>query len=176
MSKYGHLGFRLVAFPTNQFAADAPGSSECERAFMHFKVPPNNHTGVEPYAVFDKESPSGEPLIVNGPGTHPLWFFLKMATPSPKGGLLDVPWTWTSYLVGKNGQPLEQFLPERSPLEAEDQIRELLGLPPLSAEAVAERIKRMDAALVNLNRTAGSKYHRKVCHEEGNTTHEEGAW
>lgn len=33
MEKYGKDGFRIVAFPCNQFGGQAPGSSEEERAF-----------------------------------------------------------------------------------------------------------------------------------------------
>ena len=33
MEKYGKDGFRIIAFPCNQFGGQAPGSSEEERAF-----------------------------------------------------------------------------------------------------------------------------------------------
>jgi glutathione peroxidase len=60
-------------------------------------------------------------IDVNGPSTAPVYRFLKSATPNEAGE--DLPWNFTKFLVGRDGQVIQRLGPTTTP----EQIAELLG-------------------------------------------------
>ena len=74
-----------------------------------------------------------EPVWVNGPETHPVWAFLKaseahsMRESDPKRGYFQrgfeegspgarlVPWNWSFFVVGRDGQVLDRLDAGASP-------------------------------------------------------------
>lgn len=64
LERYRSLGFRVLAFPCNQFGYQEPGTDDCARAYFHEHVPTLGLT------VFDK-------VDVNGPAALDLFTFLK---------------------------------------------------------------------------------------------------
>lgn len=86
---YATLGggekFEILAFPCNQFGNQEPGSCEEVRDFARRRY------GAE-FTIFEK-------VDVNGPGTHPVFHFLKTATK-----VKHIRWNFGVYfLVDKSG-------------------------------------------------------------------------
>jgi len=118
LSKYNSSGFQVLAFPSNQFGAQAPCSSSCERAYMYHK------TGLPEgaFPIFDK-------VIVNGPGAAEVYAILKTGAKIGHDAGFDVMWNYEKFVVDGNGKPLTRYSSTDSPLSAEGVIRTLLGLP-----------------------------------------------
>lgn len=115
LQKYSDRGFQLLAFPCNQFGAQAPCSSNCERAYLYEKL--NITAGQYPVTVFDK-------VDANGPHTAEPYKVVK------KVSVGDVAWNYEKFLVDDSGKAIARFPTTTDPLVAEDSIRELLGLQP----------------------------------------------
>ena len=100
----------VLAFPCNQFGGQEPGSESEIRDFCS-----RNYDVTFP--VFAK-------VDVNGPGAHPLYRYLKSA----KKGFLGreaIPWNFTKFLVGRNGEVLRRYSPRRSPEDIERDLKTL---------------------------------------------------
>lgn len=85
----GSEGLVIMAFPCNQFGGQEPGSNSDIKAFVtKLGVPDNDN-----FLMMDK-------VDVNGRGAHPVYQFLKAATPDRS----DIKWNFASYwLVGRDG-------------------------------------------------------------------------
>jgi glutathione peroxidase len=66
LAKYNSSGFQVMAFPCNQFGAQAPCSSDCERAYMYHKVGLPEGS----FPIFDK-------IDANGPQQPETYAVLK---------------------------------------------------------------------------------------------------
>ena len=101
----------VLAFPCNQFGAQEPGTESEIRDFC------SSHYDVT-FPVFAK-------IDVNGPGTHPLYRYLKSA----KKGFLGreaIAWNFTKFLVGRNGEVLRRYGPRRQPGDIEKDLDALV--------------------------------------------------
>ncbi|XP_072763354.1 uncharacterized protein [Anoplolepis gracilipes] len=99
-------GLRILAFPSNQFAGQEPGTAE---EIFNF---------VKGYNVtFDMFSK----INVNGENAHPLWKWLK----TQKDGFItnDIKWNFTKFIIDKNGKVVERFSPSTEPLEMEETLK-----------------------------------------------------
>jgi len=99
-------GLRILAFPSNQFAGQEPGTSE---EILNF---------VKQYNVtFDML----EKIDVNGENAHPLWKWLK----TNKEGLItnDIKWNFTKFIIDKEGKAVEKFSPTTEPLSMEETLK-----------------------------------------------------
>lgn len=107
--KYSEKGLRILAFPSNQFAGQEPGTSE---EILNF-VKQYNVT----FDMFEK-------IDVNGENAHPLWKWLK----TQKGGLITdaIKWNFTKFIVNKEGKPVERFSPTTEPLSMEENLKKYL--------------------------------------------------
>jgi len=108
---YGGRGFTVLGFPCNQFGAQEPGTADEIGAFCQ-----------KNYGV---SFPMYEKIEVNGPGTHPLFAFLKESAP----GLLaskGIKWNFTKFLVGRDGEVLARYAPATSPLRIRGAIERAL--------------------------------------------------
>jgi glutathione peroxidase len=109
--KYRDRGLVVLGFPCNQFGAQEPGEAAEIANFCSLT-----------YAV---DFPMMRKIDVNGPGTHPLYAYLKHARP----GLLGtegVKWNFTKFLVDRRGEVVERFAPNVTPQALESQIEALL--------------------------------------------------
>nr|ARK19950.1 glutathione peroxidase-like protein [Ampulex compressa] len=99
-------GLRILAFPSNQFGAQEPGSSE---QILDF-VQKYNVT----FDVFEK-------VNVNGENAHPLWKWLK----SQADGFLtnDIKWNFTKFIVNKEGKVVSRFSPTTEPSDMESTLK-----------------------------------------------------
>ncbi|XP_012062520.1 PREDICTED: probable glutathione peroxidase 2 [Atta cephalotes] len=105
-NKYSDNGLRILAFPSNQFAGQEPGTSE---EILNF-VKQYNVT----FDMFEK-------IDVNGENAHPLWKWLK----TQKSGLITnaIKWNFTKFIVNKEGKPVERFSPSTEPLSMEKSLK-----------------------------------------------------
>lgn len=110
--KYRDKGFKILAFPCNQFAGQEPSSNEqiVEFACNRFKAE---------FPIFGK-------VDVNGNNAAPLYKFLK----SERGGLFGerIKWNFTKFLVDKEGHVVNRYAPTCSPFNIENDIKKLLGV------------------------------------------------
>ncbi|XP_076917665.1 putative phospholipid hydroperoxide glutathione peroxidase isoform X1 [Bidens hawaiensis] len=110
--KYKYKGLEILAFPSNQFKGQEPGSNEeiQEFACTRFKAE---------YPIFAK-------VDVNGKNAEPLYDFLR----SSEGGLLgdSIKWNFTKFLVDKEGKVVDRYAPTTTPLSIEKDIKKLLGV------------------------------------------------
>ena len=110
-SRYRDRGLVVLGFPCNQFGAQEPGDAAEIASFCSLT-----------YAV---DFPMMGKVEVNGPGTHPLYAWLK----HEKTGLLGsegVKWNFTKFLVNRTGQVVDRFAPTATPKSLESAIEALL--------------------------------------------------
>ncbi|XP_012216522.1 uncharacterized protein [Linepithema humile] len=99
-------GLRILAFPSNQFAGQEPGTSE---EIVNF-VKRYNVT----FDMFEK-------IDVNGEDAHPLWKWLKT---KKEGFMINaIKWNFTKFIVDKQGKAVERFAPSDEPLAMEETLK-----------------------------------------------------
>ncbi|KAF1314189.1 Phospholipid hydroperoxide glutathione, partial [Globisporangium splendens] len=108
--KYREQGLVILAFPSNQFGSQEPGTNE---EIVEFVKQYNAQ-----YQFFEKAD-------VNGAHARPVFAYLKAKLPGTFGNYIK--WNFTKFLVDRNGQPYKRFAPTDKPLSFEDQIQELLS-------------------------------------------------
>lgn len=101
-------GLRILAFPSNQFGGQEPGTSE---QILDF-VKKYNVT----FDVFEK-------VDVNGDDAHPLWKWLKTQA---SGFVTDgIKWNFTKFIVNKEGKVVSRYAPTTDPLQMESELKKL---------------------------------------------------
>ena len=110
-SRYQARGFRILAFPCNQFGKQEPGTNQDIKKFAEKR-------GAE-FDLFSK-------VEVNGGNTHPLYVYLKHM----QGGYFgnSIKWNFSKFLCNKKGVPVKRYGPTENPLSAENDIRAELGI------------------------------------------------
>jgi glutathione peroxidase len=111
--KYKARGLEVLAFPANDFMGQEPGSNADIKAFCSDRY----HTS---FPLFAK-------LSVKGKHMAPLYRWLTKGSPFPG----DIPWNFTKFVVGPDGQVAGRFGPQTDPQSREiTQLMERL-LPAL---------------------------------------------
>lgn len=112
---YKDRGLEVLAFPSNQFGKQEPGSSEEIGAFC------SKNYGVS-FPVFAK-------IDVNGPGAHPLYKFLKKQKRGMLGvvGVSRIQWNFTKFLADRSGKAVARYSPSTQPNALMPVIERLLG-------------------------------------------------
>ncbi len=98
---YKARGFRILAFPANNFAQQEPGPNGQIKLFCTLKY----HTTFD---LFGK-------ISVKGPDQAPLYSFLTDKTTDPQFGG-DIEWNFAKFLVGRGGQVVARFPAGHDPL------------------------------------------------------------
>ena len=113
--QYKDRGLVVLGFPCNQFGGQEPGSQSeivrfCESMY-----------GVS-FPIFSK-------VDVNGPGSHPLYKFLKSEQSGILGafGLEGIKWNFTKFLVDRAGNVVGRYSPATSPADLAPAIEKLLS-------------------------------------------------
>jgi len=116
-TQYKDQGLRVAAFPCNQFGGQEPGTNAEIKARVLAKY------GIT-FDLFAK-------IDVNGDDAHPLWKFLKKEQPGPMSWVTGgkIPWNFTKFLIDRQGNPVDRFLPTSSPDSMEDEILAELNKP-----------------------------------------------
>lgn len=106
--KYKDRGFTVLAFPSNQFGQQEPGTPAEIKKFA-------SETKGASFPLFEK-------IDVNGEDADPLFVFLK-----GKFGMKEVPWNFQKFLIDRSGQPYHQYPPQIDPMALEADIVKLLA-------------------------------------------------
>jgi len=108
--EYQAEGLEVIGFPCNQFMGQEPLSNE--EMVEQCQV---NH-GVT-FSLTEK-------VKVNGPGTHPVFKYLKKQL----GGTLTsaIKWNFTKFLVDREGRPIKRYAPTTAPKDIESDIQSLI--------------------------------------------------
>uniref|UniRef100_A0A383VFI9 Glutathione peroxidase n=1 Tax=Tetradesmus obliquus TaxID=3088 RepID=A0A383VFI9_TETOB len=108
--KYADQGLVVMAWPCNSFGAQEPGSPEQIKSFVKDKFGGDDLTFMEK-------------VEVNGPGTHPVWKYLKGACPTCDG---EVTWNFKAkFIIDKEGNVVERN--GDNPLASEAKLQQLLA-------------------------------------------------
>lgn len=100
--KYKDQGFKILAFPANNFAAQEPGSNEEIQTFCKTKYDVS-------FNLFAKVSVKGEDKC-------DLYKYLTdEKRNAPFGG--EVPWNFQKYLIDRQGKVIAKFEPRVEPLD-----------------------------------------------------------
>lgn len=107
----GEKGLEVLGFPCNQFLSQDPGDNDSISQFCSLNY------GVD-FPMFSK-------IEVNGPGTHPLYQFLKKQAKGVMGSE-KVKWNFTKFLVNRNGEVVKRYAPTAKPEDIRSDIENLL--------------------------------------------------
>jgi len=110
---YKNQNFMILAFPSNDFAQQEPGSNAEIKSFCKVN-----------YAVdFDLFSK----VSVNGQDTINLYTYLKN---EKKGifGTKSIKWNFTKFLISKEGKVLKRYAPYVKPMDIQEDIQKALAL------------------------------------------------
>ena len=108
--KYHDKGLEILDFPCNQFGHQAPGDDDQIHEFCTFKY----NTTFDQFKKVD----------VNGKNADPLYKYLK----DQKHGLLkNIKWNFEKFLVDREGNVVERYLPTTTPEQIESRIEELIN-------------------------------------------------
>ncbi len=107
---YKKDGFKILAFPCNQFRNQEPKENTDIKKFCQLRY---NVT----FDIFSK-------VDVNGIATAPLFKFLK----EKQNGFLnsEIKWNFTKFLINKNGEVVDRYAPITSPKKIEPKIKKIL--------------------------------------------------
>jgi glutathione peroxidase len=111
--RFRDRGFEVLGFPCNQFRNQEPGSEAEIRNFCDLQF------GVR-FPLFAK-------IEVNGPGTHPLYEYLKKSKPGFLG-TRRIKWNFTKFLIDRHGNPVRRYSPQTRPSAIEKDVQAALGL------------------------------------------------
>ncbi|MFN3555627.1 MAG: glutathione peroxidase [Bacteroidales bacterium] len=103
-------GLVILGFPCNQFGNQEPGDEKSisEGCLVNYGVS---------FPMFAK-------VDVNGPGSHPIFSYLRTELPGWLGN--KVKWNFTKFLIDKDGKPVKRFSPTTAPAKLEKHIRKIL--------------------------------------------------
>lgn len=113
----------VLGFPCNQFGSQEPDDAHAIEAFVRSGV----HEGLSGRKAKKYEHPGAtfdlfEKVEVNGPGTHPVFKFLKEQT-----GVAKVRGNFNKWLVDRHGNVRYHFEKKVAPADMNEAITELLN-------------------------------------------------
>jgi glutathione peroxidase len=109
--RYQDRGLVVLGFPCDQFAHQEPGSDAEIAAFCKLR--------------FGVTFPLMSKVDVNGPGTHPVYKFLKARASGAPGKRIK--WNFTKFLVSRDGKSAVRYAPSVEPAKLEADIEAALG-------------------------------------------------
>ncbi len=98
--KYKDRGFEILAFPSNDFGGQEPGSNQEIQEFCNLR--------------FKVKFPLFEKVAVKGDSVHPLFKYLTQEG-AHKG---SIKWNFSKFLISPKGQVVDRFAPTTDPLSA----------------------------------------------------------
>mmetsp|Transcript_64296 Transcript_64296/g.96925 ORF Transcript_64296/g.96925 Transcript_64296/m.96925 type:complete len:123 (+) Transcript_64296:433-801(+) len=111
---YGKQGFKVLAFPCNQFGQQEPGTHEEILEFVESKF-----KAKDKLVFFEKGD-------VNGANAREVFSFLKEALPF-EDGTTNVLWNFGKFLVDHEGNPIERFGSKTEPYAMKETLEKLLA-------------------------------------------------
>lgn len=110
-ARHRDKGFEVLAFPSNQFRRQEPGSNSEIKLFCET----NFNTS---FTIFEK-------IDVKGKNAHPLYVYLTREAPGVFG-TKEIKWNFTKFLVDRNGIIVKRYSPMTKPEKIEPDIIKLL--------------------------------------------------
>lgn len=104
-------GLVILGFPCNQFGKQEPGDAKEIADFCKL--------------TYDVDFPMFSKIEVNGPGTAPLYQWLKDQAPGLLGSKA-IKWNFTKFLIDRNGQVKARYAPTTPPEKLRGEIEALL--------------------------------------------------
>src|SRR4051794_24425631 len=108
--KYADRGLVVLGFPCDQFGNQEPGDEETINAFCSL--------------TYHVDFPMFAKVEVNGDDAHPLFAWLQVELPGPRGNALE--WNFTKFLVGPDGRAVQRYRPRTEPDEIAPDLDPLL--------------------------------------------------
>lgn len=108
---YAERGFEVLAFPSNQFGAQEPGTDDEIAAFCD--------------ATFGVTFPLMRKVDVNGSDAIPLFDWLKKEAPGLMGSR-TIKWNFTKFLIDREGNVVRRYAPTDTPASIVKDIKKLL--------------------------------------------------
>lgn len=109
--KYNHRGFEILAFPSNNFLGQEPGTNEEIKNFCALKYKTS-------FPLFSK-------ISVKGKNIDPLYEYLTKESPFPG----DISWNFNKYLISRDGNVVAKFGSRTEPLDP-NLVKQLEALLP----------------------------------------------
>lgn len=109
---YKERGFEILAFPSNQFMNQEPGTNDEIQSFCQLN-----------YGVTFPVLKKGD---VKGDNAHPVFQYL---TEKAKGafGTKAIKWNFTKFLVSRDGEQIKRFSPQTKPSAMKEDIEKFLN-------------------------------------------------
>lgn len=108
---YRDRGFAVLGFPCNQFGNQEPDPEPEIADFCRTQ--------------YEVSFPLFAKIEVNGPGTHPLYRYLKSAAPGLLGSEA-IKWNFTKFLIDRQGRVVRRYAPTVEPKALAAVIESLL--------------------------------------------------
>jgi glutathione peroxidase len=123
-------GLEILGFPCNQFKEQEPGTDAEIQDFCK--------------ATYDVTFPVLAKIEVNGPGTHPLYQYLRAEAPGDFGpayggfyqaiskirpgadGTDEIKWNFTKFLIGRDGEVIKRYEPPVQPTDIQADLENYL--------------------------------------------------
>ena len=115
-SQYREQGFEILAFPSNQFASQEPGTDAEIKQFAM-----DRGAGYPLFAKCD----------VNGPQTCDVYSYLRNNSElydAKAKTAKNIPWNFAKFLVDSEGKVVSYDEPATSPKALEDKVKKMLGV------------------------------------------------
>ncbi len=109
--QYGERGFEVLAFPSNQFGGQEPGTADQIEEFCKVN--------------FGLSFPLMAKVEVNGPNETPLYSWLKSEAPGLMG-TKSIKWNFTKFLIDRTGKVVRRYAPTDKPESIAKDIEKLL--------------------------------------------------
>lgn len=109
--EYKDKGLVVIGFPCNQFAGQEPETNETVAQVCQIN--------------FGVTFTLSEKIDVNGPGTHPIFAYLKSHSKSALGK--EIKWNFTKFLVARDDEQITRFAPTTTPESIRAHIEKLLN-------------------------------------------------
>ena len=113
-ARYRDQGFTVLGFPCNQFGGQEPGSDAQIQEFCRL--------------TYEVDFPVMAKVEVNGPGTAPLYAWLKKQAPGVLG-TEAIKWNFTKFLVDRRGRVVGRYASTASPESLRADIEAALAAP-----------------------------------------------
>jgi len=98
--EFGHRGFTVLGFPTNQFAGQEPGSAEQIAEFCS--------------ATYGVTFPMSDKIDVNGDDRDPIYQLLTDVA-DDAGVAGDIQWNFEKFVIAPDGRVVGRFRPKTLP-------------------------------------------------------------